>query len=117
MRRLAWTTLLLLFFAASASANVDQRRVALVIGNGAYLHTTFLPNAPNDGRAVAEMLRRLDFEVHEGIDLDRRRTEELIQRFSRSLRGADVGLFFYAGHGLAGGWLQLPGADRCQAGG
>ena len=100
MRRLAWTTLLLLFFAASASANVDQRRVALVIGNGAYLHTTFLPNAPNDGRAVAEMLRRLDFEVHEGIDLDRRRTEELIQRFSRSLRGADVGLFFYAGHGL-----------------
>ncbi len=100
MQRLTWIALTLLFFATSASATVDQRRVALVIGNGAYLHTTVLPNAPNDGRAVAGMLRRLDFEVLEGIDLDRRRTEELIQQFSRTLRGADVGLFFYAGHGL-----------------
>ena len=100
MKFLAWIVFATLVFATSASANIDQRRVALVIGNGAYMHTSFLPNAPNDGRAVAEMLRRLDFEVLEGIDLDRRRTEELIREFSRTLRGADVGLFFYAGHGL-----------------
>ncbi len=106
MKRLAWIALILLFTATSASANIDQRRVALVIGNGAYLHTTFLPNAPNDGRAVAQMLRQLDFEVLEGIDLDRRRTEDLIREFSRTLRGADVGLFFYAGHGL-----QVNGAN------
>ncbi len=106
MQRLTWIALIFLFAAASASASTEGRRVALVIGNGAYQHTAILPNAPNDGRAVAEMLRRLDFEVLEGIDLDRDGTEDLIRQFSRTLRGADVGLFFYAGHGL-----QVSGAN------
>lgn len=101
MQRLAWTIVFTMILAATATAaTTDGRRVALVIGNGAYLHTTMLPNAPNDGRAIAGKLRDLDFEVLEGIDLDRRATEELIQQFSRRLRGAEVGLFFYAGHGL-----------------
>ncbi len=101
MRLLAWTMLCTLVLATTAFAATNvERRVALVIGNGAYLHTTALPNAPNDGRAIATKLRALDFEVLEGIDLDRRNTEELIQQFARRLRGADVGLFFYAGHGL-----------------
>ncbi|MEE8272945.1 MAG: caspase family protein, partial [Alphaproteobacteria bacterium] len=69
-------------------------------GNGAYIHTPPLPNATNDGRAIAEVLRGLDFEVLEGIDLDRRAMEEHIQQFARQLRGATVGMFFYAGHGL-----------------
>lgn len=102
MRHLASTALFILLFIimASAESTADQRRVALVIGNGNYAHTSVLPNAPNDGRAMAAKLRALDFEVLEGIDVDRRGTEELIRRFSQSLRGADVGLFYYAGHGL-----------------
>ena len=81
---------------ASASAS----RVALVIGNGAYTDTSTLPNAGNDGRAVAERLRQLDFQVLEGIDLNRGQMQSLITRFSRALRDAEVGLFFYAGHGM-----------------
>ena len=102
MRRWASTGLVLFLLAsfASAAQPADQRRIALVIGNGGYLHTTVLPNAPNDGRAMAEALRSLDFEVLEGIDVDRRGTEDLIRQFARRLRGADVGLFYYAGHGL-----------------
>ena len=102
MKRLASTGLFLLLLAsvAAAAQTADQRRIALVIGNGDYLHTTVLPNAPNDGRAMAEALRGLDFEVLEGIDVDRRGTEDLIRQFAQRLRGADVGLFYYAGHGL-----------------
>jgi len=44
------------------------RRVALVIGNGAYAHTTLLPNPPSDGRAMAAKPRGLGYEVLEGID-------------------------------------------------
>ncbi len=101
VRRLGWGILLILLALGPAGEAVaEQRRLALVIGNGAYVHTTELPNAPNDGRAIAAKLRALDFEVLEGIDLDRRATETLIRDFSRQLDTAEVGLFFYAGHGM-----------------
>ena len=78
----------------------DEARVALVIGNSAYSEVPALPNAGNDGRAMAEQLRALGFEVFEGIDLNRAEMENLVRAFGRGLTGADVGLFFYAGHGI-----------------
>lgn len=49
-----------------ARSQTEEVRVALVIGNGQYVHATPLPNPPRDARAVAEELRRLGFEVLEG---------------------------------------------------
>src|SRR5229473_3018002 len=40
------------------------------------------------------------FEVTLGYDLDQTRFARTIDDFARALEGADVGLFFYAGHGL-----------------
>jgi uncharacterized caspase-like protein len=77
-----------------------EKRVALVIGNSAYLHVSKLPNPKNDARDIAAVLRRLKFDVVEGIDLDKAGMERSIRKFARSLNGADVALFFYAGHGL-----------------
>ena len=77
-----------------------ERRVALVIGNGAYSDVAILPNAANDGQAMAEKLRALGFEVYEGLDLSLTEMGDLVREFSRGLSGADVGLFFYAGHGV-----------------
>src|SRR5690606_10331863 len=85
-----------LAFAPPAAA----KRVALVIGNGAYQHTEPLPNPVNDGREIADVLRRLDFEVIEGIDQDKAGMQKLLRQFSRELEGAEASLFFYAGHGL-----------------
>src|SRR5467141_3550482 len=77
-----------------------EKRVALVIGNGAYQNTTPLINPSNDAFDVADALRRLGFEVVDGRDLDKRAMERLIRQFGVKLAGADVALFFYAGHGL-----------------
>ncbi len=77
-----------------------ESRLALVIGNGDYEDILSLPNAAEDGRAMATALKRVGFEVFEGIDLDRREMGRLIQRFTRKLKGTDVALFYYAGHGL-----------------
>jgi uncharacterized caspase-like protein len=77
-----------------------EKRVALVIGNGAYENTTPLINPSNDAFDVADALRRLGFEVVDGRDLDKRAMERLIRQFGAKLAGADVALFFYAGHGL-----------------
>ncbi|MBI3436206.1 MAG: tetratricopeptide repeat protein, partial [Proteobacteria bacterium] len=77
-----------------------QRRVALVIGNGAYRFANPLPNPANDAGDVAAALRRLGFDVVEGRDLDKRGIEDRVREFARKLDRADLALFFYAGHGI-----------------
>ncbi|MGZ5803991.1 MAG: caspase family protein, partial [Xanthobacteraceae bacterium] len=44
---------------ASVSDAAADRRVALVIGNGAYKNVPALPNPPNDGADVAAAFERL----------------------------------------------------------
>ena len=75
-------------------------RVALVIGNAAYEHTTPLRNPRNDATDVARALEGLGFEVIEGLDLDERAFESKLREFAQAARGAEVTLLFYAGHGL-----------------
>ena len=82
-----------------ASAHAEKR-VALVIGNSAYQHTAQLKNPSNDASDMAAKLRQLGFEVIDGTNLSKAEMESRIRTFSAKLDGADVGLFFYAGHGL-----------------
>ncbi|MGD9925776.1 MAG: caspase family protein, partial [Pseudorhodoplanes sp.] len=77
-----------------------QRRVALVLGNGKYRHSTPLNNPANDAGDIASALRKIGFEVVEGIDVDRRSMEDKVREFGRKLDGAKLALFYYAGHGL-----------------
>ena len=98
-----WITLLLVaVFAAAAGSPAAraERRVALVIGNGSYAKATALPNPARDAAAVADMLQTLGFEVVQGTDLGRDGMIETLGRFARLGGGADVALFYYAGHGL-----------------
>jgi len=77
-----------------------QKRVVLVIGNSAYRHTPRLENPKNDAADVAAALRKLGFRVIEGYDLDKAGLDRKIREFIAALRGAEVGVLFYAGHGL-----------------
>src|SRR5215470_13435955 len=78
-----------------------ERRVAFVVGNGAYRHTTTLPNPPLDAKAMAALLRNVGFDVVEGLDLDRPAMTARLSEFAVKTQGADVALLFYAGHGIA----------------
>ncbi|RUV30919.1 caspase domain-containing protein, partial [Mesorhizobium sp. M7A.F.Ca.MR.148.00.0.0] len=51
-------------------------------------------------QAMAERLKKLDFEVVSGFDLTKLQTQATIEQFAKQVRGADIALFFYAGHGL-----------------
>ncbi|WP_067620778.1 caspase family protein, partial [Dissulfuribacter thermophilus] len=83
-----------------AHISEDQaRRVALVIGNGAYGNAP-LKNPPNDARDMGAKLKRLGFDVTLLTDADQRTMEQAIRRFGRKLRQGGTGLFYYAGHGL-----------------
>ncbi len=86
----------IVFSTVAASA----KRVALVIGNAAYQHVPELSNPKNDAEAVAIALRMLGFNVVSGIDLDRTGLEQAVREFAKASRGAELTLFYYAGHGL-----------------
>jgi uncharacterized caspase-like protein len=78
-----------------------DRRVAFVVGNGAYKNVTALPNPPMDSKAIAGLLRNMGFEVVEGSNLARDSMSAKLLDFSKRTQGADVAIFFYAGHGIA----------------
>jgi hypothetical protein len=92
-------SLICTLFAASA-ANAEKR-VAFVVGNGTYKNVAPLPNPSIDAKAIASALRNVGFEVVEGTNLTRDKMTERLLDFGKKAQGADVALFFYAGHGIA----------------
>jgi uncharacterized caspase-like protein len=77
-----------------------ENRVALVIGNASYAHTTPLANPLNDARDMSSALKSIGFDVVEALDADKSQLDSALRSFADKLAGADVALFFYAGHGL-----------------
>jgi hypothetical protein len=86
---------------ASANAAFADKRVAFVVGNGAYKNVAALPNPSVDARSMAKLLRNVGFDVVEGANLTRDKMTEKLLDFGKKAEGADVALFFYAGHGIA----------------
>lgn len=77
----------------------QQRRIALVIGNGNYISST-LANPENDARAIDNVLRKLGFIVYKHENLNQGQMKKAIDEFGAKLKYNDVGLFYYAGHGI-----------------
>lgn len=96
MRLLAVALALLIFAAPPALA----KKVALVIGNGAYTGAPPLANAVRDARDTAARLREIGFEVIDGYDLSREAILTRVQEFARRTERRDTALFYYAGHGV-----------------
>ncbi len=90
----------LMLLALAASAAMAGKRVALVIGNGAYTNAPALTNPKNDAEDMAAALKALGFTVILGTDLDKRAMDRKILEFETALSGADAGVFHYSGHGL-----------------
>lgn len=98
--RLLFVFLLLWFGFHTSASMAEEKRVALVVGNSAYQNVSPLANPVNDATAMAESLKRMGFDVIVGLDLDHRAFVKHMKEFARQLQGAELALFFYAGHGL-----------------
>jgi uncharacterized caspase-like protein len=77
----------------------DEKRVALIIGNSDY-RSSPLRNPVNDAVDLGRVLKTLGFDTDIQTNADKRNMIGAIDRFDRQLQDADVGLFFYAGHGM-----------------
>lgn len=100
--RLPFILLVLVFAVAVTSwARADEgRRIALVIGNGAYQHVPALPNPTRDARAISNALEQLNFEVITALDMRLADMTGVIRDFARGSRSAEIALVFYAGHAV-----------------
>jgi uncharacterized caspase-like protein len=101
MRHLAVIFSVICMAFATTSAAWADKRVAFVVGNGAYKNVAQLPNPPIDAKAMAGVLRNVGFEVVEGTNLTRDTMTQKLLEFGKRAQGADVAVFFYAGHGIA----------------
>ncbi len=99
MLRLGFLTIAIWVFLADL-ALAAQKRVALVIGNAAYTGTASLENPVNDATAIAAALTDLGFDAHLVADATAEGTAEQVSAFTRALNGADIAVFFFAGHGI-----------------
>ena len=86
--------------ALSPQGSVKDKRVALVIGNGAYKRAP-LKNPVNDARAMAQALREVGFDVLLRENVSQQEFIVVLREFGELLKNrGGVGLFYYAGHGV-----------------
>ena len=86
---------------AGITPAMAEKRVALVIGNSDYRDVPALENPRNDAEDVAAALKRLGLRDH-GQPRCRSRGDGArpLEAFATKVEGADVALFYYAGHGM-----------------
>lgn len=90
---------LLVFLTPNFALSAQERRKALIIGNGAY-KSSYLKNPANDANDIAKALKESQFTITKLINADKRKMERAIRHFGNSLERGDVGLFYFAGHGV-----------------
>jgi formylglycine-generating enzyme required for sulfatase activity len=90
-------------FSASAQ-QASEPRIALVIANAAYPDAnTPIPAVLKDARALAEELRRSDFEVDLKENLGKEETQRAIDAFVAKIKPGATALFYFGGFGIQAG--------------
>ena len=85
--------------AASAQDQAKAKRLALVIGNGAYKDAP-LPNPMNDAADMAKVLEASGFTVIKRENATLREMHLALREFGDRLDRQGTGLFYFAGHGM-----------------
>jgi len=97
MKRLMLFFLLVL---GTLQAVAQEKKLALIVGNSTYVDGAALRNPTNDARAMDQALQALGFETIIAGNLSLSQFKKAIDDFGMRLHGYDVGLFYYAGHGI-----------------
>jgi hypothetical protein len=102
-----------LSFMCSAAADAESfrlaqasggDRVALIVGNANYPGDDRPPLQPiKDVRAIAEELRRANFEVITGEDVSKQKLRSLLGSFKAKIKQGSTALVFFSGYGIQTG--------------
>ena len=102
IRLLIWLCLSVLSTMLVSPALPQQAgRVALVIGNNNYPDaSTPIPSALRDARALAEELRRSEFDVDLKENVGKVDMQRAIDAFTGKIRNGTATLFYFSGYGI-----------------
>jgi uncharacterized caspase-like protein len=99
--RVALAVMVWLAMFGSIGAAYADRRVALIIGNGAYQHAGELTNPPNDAKAISDLLTRAGFDVVDHRqDVGVLEFKRAVREFVEKAANADIAIIYYSGHGI-----------------
>ena len=102
--RAIFFSLSLIGISVAAQAPLDIR-VALIIGNAAYMNVPSLANPSNDAREMAKTMRKLGFKVIDVVDADKRTMDKALEDIQKLLNTQQaIAMLYYAGHGLQLDW-------------
>jgi len=90
----------LTLLASTFTAQTNEKRIALVIGNSAYSGSSALKNPVNDANLMAKTLQELGFTVIKRTDANRAQMAQAVAEFWSKLGQYNVALFYFAGHGV-----------------
>jgi hypothetical protein len=79
---------------------LKRNMAALVVGNGAYRQCNPLANPVNDAEDMTAKLTSYGFRVVVATDATRAEMDRKLREFKVMLETNEVGLFFFAGHGI-----------------
>jgi len=79
---------------------MNRRLTALIVGISNYPNGAKLNNPSNDAADITSALKTLGFSIIEKIDCTSEELERAVDSFKDNLNSNDVGLFYFAGHGM-----------------
>src|SRR5262245_20867943 len=91
----------LLALPLSAGPALAEKRVALIIGNGAYQNVAKLSNPLKDANAIATLFQKAGFDwVRTRQDVGNLEFKRALREFMDAAQDADIAVVYYAGHGI-----------------
>jgi caspase domain-containing protein len=97
----AVSALIVLAFSAGTTLAQSPKRVALVIGNGAYQNVPKLTNPHKDATAISNMFKKAGFDwVQMRQDVGNLDFKRALREFMDAATDADIAVVYYAGHGI-----------------
>lgn len=101
-RSLIYPTVFVAMFAIWSGPASAENRWALVLGISEYenAHIPSLKNTVNDARTISASLNNMGFEVYYLENAKKLEFEAVVEKISREQPNADIGLFYFAGHGV-----------------
>ncbi|UCG18196.1 MAG: caspase family protein [Thiotrichales bacterium] len=79
---------------------MNRKLTALIVGVADYPNGGALKNPENDAQDVANALERLGFSMVRTINPTVEELDRALESFKDNLNSNDVGLFYFAGHGM-----------------
>ena len=86
--------------AAVVAKTHEETKLALVIGCSEYNYAGILANPLNDANSIEEKLQSLGFDVMKTLNPNQKDLKIIIDNFGDKLKSYDIGLFYFAGHGV-----------------